>query len=210
MIVIVLLWSWKKRKLLVRFLFNFLLSPVWTWNVSMRHCPPCRSYWLDTNVRILRLRSQIKMRCLYKANDISIISHRVTLQVHFLLELDPYRQNENEKNMLLTTKSCLSSWALDGYVLKKTSLFPYVARYSIFNIWYTCVVWKLSRRDISRRDISCLEIMSSGHKSIGSFSQNYRNLKQSVTFTFGTHVIREIIQQWDLCLFMTIWNQWRI
>jgi hypothetical protein len=39
------------------------------------------------------------MRCLYKANDISIISHRVTLQVHFLLELDPYRQNENEKTL---------------------------------------------------------------------------------------------------------------
>jgi hypothetical protein len=65
----------------------------------------------------------------------------------------------------------------------------------------TCVVWKLSRRDISR-----LEIKSSGHKSIGSYNHNYRNLKQSVTFTFGTHVVG-IIRQWDLCLFMTIWNQ---
>jgi hypothetical protein len=41
----------------------------------------------------------------------------------------------------------------------------------------------ISRRDISRRGISRLELKSSGHKSIGSFSNNYWNLKQSVTFT---------------------------
>jgi hypothetical protein len=64
----------------------------------------------------------------------------------------------------------------------------------------------ISRRDISRRDISRLELKSLGHKSIGSFSHNYWNLKQSVTFTFGTHVVG-IIRQWDLCLYMTIWNQ---